>query len=111
MAETSPQPSPPSAKNLKPRLPIPVQLSAISSVSRWVILNELIKGEPLPVCEIATRLRVSETSISKHLAVLLAAGIVYRHYGLYAIDSRFLVPGERALDFGSVLIRFAPPSS
>ena len=43
------------------------------------------------------------------MAVLLTAGIVHRHYGLYRIDSRFLVPGERSLDFGSVLIRFDPP--
>ncbi|MEO8614854.1 MAG: hypothetical protein ABI600_06935 [Luteolibacter sp.] len=40
------------------------------------------------------------------MAVLSNAGIVGRHYGLYVIDSRFLVPGERSLDFGSVLIRF-----
>ena len=43
------------------------------------------------------------------MAVLLSVGIVHRHYGLYRIDSRFLVPGERSLDFGTVLIRFAPP--
>lgn len=105
MAESSP----PAAKNLKPRLPVASQLSAISSLSRWLILNELMK-EPMPVCAIAASLRVSETSISKHISVLLAAGIVHRHYGLYRIDSRFLVPGERALDFGTVLIRFAPPA-
>jgi DNA-binding transcriptional ArsR family regulator len=112
MAESSPESSPKSsssaAKNLKPRLPVASQLSAISSVSRWLILNELMK-EPLPVCAIAAALRVSETSISKHMAVLLSVGIVHRHYGLYRIDSRFLVPGERSLDFGSVLIRFDPP--
>lgn len=87
-------------------LPLPKVLSAISSISRWYILRELMKGQPLPVCEIAARLRVSETSISKHVAVLLASGIVQRPYGLYAIEPRFLVPGERSLDFGSILIRF-----
>ena len=108
MAESSSEDPSSAPKHLKPRLPISKQLSAISSLSRWLILNELMK-EPLPVCAIASALRVSETSISKHMAVLLAAGIVHRHYGLYRIDARFLVPGERALDFGSVLIRFNPP--
>jgi predicted transcriptional regulator len=106
--ESSPKPSPPAVKNLKPRLPVASQLSAISSLSRWLILNELMK-EPLPVFAIAAALRVSETSISKHMAVLLSVGIVHRHYGLYRIDSRFRVQGERSLDFGSVLIRFDPP--
>lgn len=109
MAESSSAPPPPAAKNLTPRLPIPKQLSAISSVSGWLILNELMK-EPMPVCAIAGALRVSETSISKHMAVLLSVGIVHRYYGLDRIDSRFLVPGERSLDFGTVLIRFNPPS-
>lgn len=108
MAESSPESPSPAAKNHQPRLPIAKQLSAISSVSRWLILNELMK-EPMPVCAIASALRVSETSISKHMAVLLSVGIIHRHYGLYRIDSRFLVPGERSLDFGTVLIRFNPP--
>ena len=96
----------PPAKPSVARLPLPKALSVISSISRWHILRELLKGEPLPVCEIAARLRATETSISKHFAVLLAAGVVRRHYGLYAIESRFIVPGERSLDFGCILIRF-----
>lgn len=95
--------------SVKP-LHLPKVLAAISSLSRWEILRELIKDQPLPVCEIAIRLRASETSISKHVAVLLSSGVVCRHYGLYMIEPRFLVPGESSLDFGCILIRFNPPA-
>lgn len=99
-------PSTPAATSSIPQLPVANLLAAVSSLSRWHILRELSKGEPLPVCEIAARLRSSETSISKHIAVLRTIGIVDRSYGLYAIDRRFVVPGERTLDFGSIAIRF-----
>jgi DNA-binding IclR family transcriptional regulator len=63
-------------------------------------------GVPLPITEIARRLRATSTSISKHCSVLLDSGIVHRGYGgLYAIDPRFLVPGERSIDLGFVVIR------
>jgi DNA-binding transcriptional ArsR family regulator len=76
-----------------------------SRAQRWRILRELATSGPLPVCEIAKRLRATESGISKHFAVLRDSGIVYNHYGLYAIDRRFLVPGEHSLDFGHVLVR------
>jgi len=93
-----------------PNLPLPQVLSAISSIPRWEILRELLPGRALPVCEIAHRLGMSESSISKHFAVLLASGVVRREYGFYAVDPRFLVPGERSMDFGCVVIRFDRPA-
>lgn len=93
-----------------PPIPLSKLLPAISSPQRWNILNQLVKGHPLPVCALAASLRASETSISKHVAVLLSTGIVLRHYGLYSINPRFLVPGTRSLEFGSILLRFDPPS-
>ena len=89
-----------------PRLPIVKVMAIVSSIPRWLILRELSMGEPLPVTEIARRLRSTRTAISKHCSVLLDSGIVYRSYGgLYNIDPRFLVPGERSIDLGFVLIR------
>jgi DNA-binding transcriptional ArsR family regulator len=95
------------AKPSGTHLPLAKVLPVISSIPRWHILRELAKGEPLPVHEIARRMRFSPTSISKHLAILFDSGVVRRGYGcLYSIEPAFLVPGERAMDFGNVLIRF-----
>jgi DNA-binding transcriptional ArsR family regulator len=89
-----------------PRMPIDKAMSIVSSIPRWLILRELSMGEPLPVTEIARRVRSTSTAISKHCSILLDSGIVYRGYGgLYNIDPRFLVPGERSIDLGFVLLR------
>ena len=89
-----------------PRLSMDKALAIISSVPRWLILRELSMGEPLPIAEIARRVRATPTGTSKHCSVLLDSGIVHRGYGgLYAIDPRFLVPNERSIDLGFVLIR------
>ncbi len=58
--------------------PLPRVLSAIASGRRWQILRELLKGEALPVYEVARRLRATPAGISKHFAVLHASGIVRR---------------------------------
>ena len=82
-------------------------LPAIASERRWCILRELAKGEALPVCEIAHRLRATPGGISKHFAVLHASGIVRRTYGgNYDIDPRFRVPGQFAIEIGHALLRF-----
>lgn len=87
-------------------IPLSDLVTVISDVTRWRILNELAKGEPLPVNEIARRIGVKPGNVSKHCNVLLYFEIVQRGYGsLYKIPERFLVPGERALDFGAALIR------
>jgi hypothetical protein len=40
--------------------------------------------------------------------VLLASGVIRRTYGgHYAIEPRFLVPGEHAIDIGHALLRFS----
>ena len=89
-----------------PRLPIVKALAVIASLPRCLILRELSMGEPLPINEIARRLGATTSGISKHCSILHDSGIVYRGYGgLYAIDPRFLVPGERSIDLGFVVIR------
>jgi hypothetical protein len=91
-----------------PRLPLFQILPAIASENRWLILRELAKGESLPVCEVAHRLGATPAGTSKHFAVLLASGVIRRTYGgHYAIEPRFLVPGEHAIDIGHALLRFS----
>jgi DNA-binding transcriptional ArsR family regulator len=50
-------------------------LSALAEPSRLRIV-ELLRDKPRPVGEIATRLRMRQPQVSKHLRVLAEAGIV-----------------------------------
>ncbi len=50
-------------------------LSALAEPSRLRIV-ELLREQPRPVGEIATRLRMRQPQVSKHLRVLAEAGIV-----------------------------------
>ena len=89
-----------------PVIPLENILTGISDMTRWRIFDELLKGEPLPVQELAKRLGVPSTNISKHVNLLLRLGMLKRGYGsLYSIPACYLVPGQRALDFGAVLLR------
>jgi DNA-binding transcriptional ArsR family regulator len=81
-------------------------LIAIGDTNRWRIFAEMFGEEAMPLTEIARRAGLPVTNTSKHLAVLVGAGILERAYGkLYRLRSRWVVPGERALDFGRVRIR------
>ena len=88
-----------------PQIPFDSLLTAISDKTRWRILDELFKGEALPAIEIGKRLKVPATNISKHCVVLHRCGILKRDYGLYKINPAHLIPGERALDLGAVVLR------
>lgn len=102
-----PDPTQAAASPKPPRFPLSEILPAIGSERRWCILRELAKGESLPVGEIARRLGATPGGISKHFAVLADSGIVRPTYGWhYAIDPRFRVPGEAAIDIGHALLRF-----
>lgn len=49
---------------------------------------------------------VPRANISKHLAILVSFGLLQRTYGnLCSIPACYLVPSQRALDFGAVLLR------
>lgn len=86
--------------------PLDRLLTVISDRTRWRILDEILKGEPLPVYELARRLGVPPANISKHVAVLARAGVVVAGFGrCYRIPSAYLVPGQRALDLGAVVLR------
>ena len=89
-----------------PAIPLDDILTAISDLTRWRILDELLKGEPLPVKELSRRLGAPATNISKHCLLLYRSGIVQRGFGnLYKIHPSHLLPGQRALDLGAVVLR------
>ena len=88
--------------------PVPFNtiVTVISDRTRWKILAELHKGEPLPAGELAKRLGVPATNISKHLVRMRKSGVLDRGFGkLYRIPQRFFVEGQQALDFGVVVLR------
>jgi DNA-binding transcriptional ArsR family regulator len=90
-----------------PHLAVAPLVQAVGDPLRWAILAELADGEPLMVKEIAERVRRKPSIVSKHLAVLRAAGAVVSGRGrLYQIPPHFRVaPDQRHVDFGHCLLR------
>jgi DNA-binding transcriptional ArsR family regulator len=88
------------------KVPLNILITALSHRSRWQVLKELAKGEPLPNLELARRIGVHPNALSKHTTLLRQAGLIERGFGnVYSIPARFLVPGQNAVDFGTVLLR------
>ena len=61
--------------------------------------------KPCPPSSLATASKSPPRTSSKHCVVLHRCGILKRDYGLYKINPAHLIPGERALDLGAVVIR------
>ncbi len=59
--------------------------SALAEPNRLQIV-ELLRHRPLPVGQIAERLRMRQPQVSKHLRVLSDAGLVQRAAGLKELD-------------------------
>lgn len=57
---------------------VPTVCSALADTTRWSILQE-VGRERLSASALATRLPVSRQAITRHLAVLEAAGLVSTH--------------------------------
>ena len=83
-------------------------LFAISDMTRWKVLGELAKGEPVMVSELAKKFGCSVPSMSKHLSALKNAGVVRPWRGrLYTlVDALRPEPGKLEIDFGHCLLRF-----
>ena len=89
-------------------LPSKHLLNAISDLTRWRILQTLLDSEPLPASEIARRLGIPATNISKHCAVLKRSGVLVRGFGdLYQIPPAQLSENGTSLDLGSIILRLA----
>ncbi|GAA5481371.1 ArsR/SmtB family transcription factor [Haloferula sargassicola] len=80
-------------------------LLAVSNQRRWQIFIELAKGEPLPVSELARRLGIGQSAMSKQIGVLRDCGVVVSRYGNYALRPGLLSADGKTLDFGWVVLR------
>ena len=81
--------------------------SSLGNHVRWRALQELAAGEPLLTIELSERVGMGANTLSRHLKVLLADGLVTQNRaGQYAIPPERLVSKEeRILDFGTCLLR------
>jgi DNA-binding transcriptional ArsR family regulator len=81
--------------------------SALGNPVRWRALQELAAGEPLLTIELSERVGMPQNPFSRHMKVLLAAGLVTQNRaGQYAIPAvRLVSKEERVVDFGTCLLR------
>lgn len=70
-------------------------------------LRELAAGEPLMTVELSERTGMIANTLSRHLKVLLRAGLVTQNRaGQYSIPAgRLVSTEERVLDYGTCLLR------
>jgi predicted transcriptional regulator len=98
--------NPSSNERPKSRLTLKTVLTAVSDMTRWRIFSELQQQGGMTTLALANKLRVPLTNVSKHLTWLRKQGILEQGMGrVYRLADRFLVPGERTVDFGSVVLR------
>ena len=90
---------------------------ALGDRTRYAVVRELATGAALPVTELARRLKRPRAVVSRHLAVLLAAGVVtvqqdrqgdgrQRLYAIPAPCRRAPEAGQVLVDYGLCLVRF-----
>ena len=74
---------------------------------RWRILRELAKGEPLPVIELARRVRRTQDCVSKNMLMLKEAGLAVQGYGrLYRLSPACQpAPGSMDVDLGVCVLK------
>lgn len=91
----------------EPPMPLSKLCSVLGEMTRWKILRELAKGEPLPVKELARRTGRSSDVAQKHVTMLKEAKIVVQGYGrLYKLAPGIQPdPGAAVLDLGHCVIR------
>lgn len=66
--------------------------SALGNPVRWLALQELAAGEPLLTIELSERLGMATNTLSRHMKILLAGGLVTQNRaGQYAIPAGRLV--------------------
>lgn len=91
----------------EPPMPLSKLCSVLGEMTRWKILRELAKGEPLPVKELARRTGRSSDVVQKHVTMLKEAKIVVQGYGrLYKLAPGIQPDaGAAVLDLGHCVIR------
>jgi DNA-binding transcriptional ArsR family regulator len=84
-------------------------LTAVSSLTRWKILAAILAEGPMGVTDLASALRMDASLLSKHVAVLRKAGILYKGRGRLSYLAEHLrpAPGVNEIDFGYFVVRFS----
>ena len=82
-------------------------VKAIGSPVRWKMLQELSKGEPRTIGELASAAGCNYDNAGRHLIVLRKAGLVVQGRGrLYQIPKQYLsTSGQPHVDYGHCLLR------
>ena len=82
-------------------------LTGVGEATRLRIFQELMRNGPSTGLPLATKLGLPLQNVSKHLLHLREIGLLDQGMGrVYSIPERYRVPGQQALDFGAVLVRF-----
>ena len=91
-------------------------LQAVGDPVRWNILRELVSGSSLSVQELRARLGGKQSQMSKHLAVLRAAGALVpaaapdgdgrKTHHVVPESCRRTEAGKPVLDYGVCVVRF-----
>lgn len=108
MSESKPQSKTPSKAQALSLAQLAILLG---DESRWKLLRELGKGQPLPVKELAARISRSPSGTSKHLSVMRKVRAVTVGFGrLYSLAPAFRpAPGTAVIDFGYGVVRLDGP--
>jgi DNA-binding transcriptional ArsR family regulator len=87
-------------------VPVKKTVLAISSLLRWKIIALLLE-DPRTSSELARKLGRTPNAITKHLAVLIEAGIIYRSHGKVCHLAKHLhpPPGSTEIDLGPCVLR------
>ncbi len=90
----------------KSSIPLQSLLTAVSNTIRWRVFDELHQHGGMTALPLSKMLGVQFSTLTKHLHFLRDLGLLDKGMGkVYTIPQRFLVPGERVLDFGPVVLR------
>jgi predicted transcriptional regulator len=96
----------------RPAIPLRTLQRAVSDPTRWKIFDTLRQRGPMTPKLVTQAVGAPISNISKHLVFLRKVGLLEQRMGkVYAIPEVFMVPGERALDFGAIVIRFDVPEA
>ena len=83
-------------------------LTALAEPTRFRIVSEILRNGPNTAVPLAAKLEADVKQVSRHLHILKAGGVLEQWVGrVFRIPERFLVPGERVIDLGSVRVRFS----
>lgn len=84
-----------------------VMAQVLGSAVRWRILKVLARGDALLTVEVAEEIGVAASSLSRHMRLLLKAGMVTQNRaGQYGLpEGRLVSADERVVDYGICLLR------